>query len=155
MELESWDYIGPLISYALVSIGCEIVPMQNDYVCYYGGVYGYVDCDGRVVVPVEYDDADSEIFGLVERNDKWGLVDLENKLIISLEHERTRRKLRYSRSEYDYIEILPNKLWQYGDYLLISVQDGFLVRHIFGEWLVKEPLQYNDALLLIVGESNF
>lgn len=52
------------------------------------GKWGYINTDGDVVIPFEYDSAltFSEGLAAVEKNGKWGYIDINNNAIIPLEY---------------------------------------------------------------------
>lgn len=57
-----------------------------------GGLWGFVDVDGTMVLPCKYADARSFSFGLaaVKVGDKWGYIDPEGKLVIEAVFEEAR-----------------------------------------------------------------
>ena len=56
------------------------------------GKWGFVDKDGAVVIPLQYEDARSFSNGLaaVKKGEKWGFVDLENNMVIAPQFEDVR-----------------------------------------------------------------
>ena len=56
------------------------------------GKWGFVDKDGTVVIPLQYEDARSFSNGLaaVKKGKKWGFVDLENNMVIAPQFEDVR-----------------------------------------------------------------
>lgn len=86
-----WDYVGPFYrGYAHVSLGCEFQYVNGTF-CYIkinGGKHGYIDTNGRIIIPLEYDYAADIPYRkcfTVNKNGKWGLIDNENKTLIPLQ----------------------------------------------------------------------
>jgi len=54
-----------------------------------GNLYGYVDKEGKLVVPLIYDDAISfsEGFAAVHKNGKWGFIDSTGKVVAEPQYE--------------------------------------------------------------------
>lgn len=52
------------------------------------GKYGFVDKDGKVVIPLEYDEirSFSETLAGVMKDGKWGFIDKNNQTIIAFDH---------------------------------------------------------------------
>ena len=70
--------------YAKASIGCFC---END--CFVGGRWGYVDCDGKECIPLEYDEVSnmSEGYVKVRKGFKFGLVDMEGNTVVPVQFE--------------------------------------------------------------------
>ena len=91
-----WDYASPFYSgYARVSLGTKIEHCSDGQIMMQGGKYGYIDRNGKVVIPLEYDDVRNksydENYFEVAKNGKWGTIDKENSVIISLDWDSVER----------------------------------------------------------------
>jgi hypothetical protein len=82
-----WDYAGPFYSgYAHVALGAQL----DDYDAYrmQGGKHGYIDKTGKIIIPIEYDDAEEITYRhkyfRVAKNGCWGLVDNQNAIFVPL-----------------------------------------------------------------------
>ena len=53
---------------------------------------GFIDKTGKVVIPIQYDDALNFSDGLagVKQNDKWGFVDKAGKVVIPFQYDDVR-----------------------------------------------------------------
>lgn len=85
----NWEYAGPFYSgYAHVVAGAQLERYGSYRVETHGGKHGYIDKNGTVIIPVEYDAAEEipyRQFFKVALNGKWGLVDNQNRIVIPLE----------------------------------------------------------------------
>lgn len=84
----AWEYAGPFYSgYAQVAVGAQIEINGGRYIEVNGGKHGFIDKAGEIVIPLEYDNAEhipyKRCFN-VAKNERWGLVDKQNKTIIPL-----------------------------------------------------------------------
>jgi hypothetical protein len=82
-----WDYAGPFYSgYAHVALGAQL----EDYDGYRmrGGKHGYIDKAGKIIIPIEYDDAEEITYRhkyfRVAKNGYWGLVDNQKTIVVPL-----------------------------------------------------------------------
>ena len=82
-----WGYAGPFYrGYAHVVLVCKTVTNDSGYI--EGGKHGYIDSDGSIIIPLEYDCAEDipyHKYFEVSKNCKKGLIDRENKAIINLQ----------------------------------------------------------------------
>ena len=66
--------------------GCEeLFSFHNGLSCVkQNGKYGFIDKKGKVIIPFQFDDAESFSDGLakVRQNDKYGFVDKEGKVVV-------------------------------------------------------------------------
>ncbi|ABR49257.1 KWG Leptospira repeat protein [Alkaliphilus metalliredigens QYMF] len=81
----TWDYAGPFYrGYAHVVLGVQLASEgYSDEK--QGGQHGYIDSDGKIIIPLEYDDAEEipyRKYFMVAKNKRWGLIDIENESII-------------------------------------------------------------------------
>lgn len=85
----TWEYVGPFYNgYAHVTIGAQLERYGSYHVETHGGKHGYIDKNGTVIIPIEYDDAEEipyRQFFKVSQNGKWGLVDSQNRIVIPFE----------------------------------------------------------------------
>lgn len=85
----TWEYVGPFYrGYAHVVAGTQLKRYESYHVEPYGGKHGYIDKNGTVIIPVEYDDAEEipyRQFFKVAQKGKWGLIDNQNKIVIPFE----------------------------------------------------------------------
>ena len=85
----AWDYLGPFYGrYAHAALGAvvEISPGDFPEVDVRGGIHGYLDPDGEIVIPIEYDCAEDipyckKEYFLVIKDGKYGFVDKDNKVV--------------------------------------------------------------------------
>ncbi|MCB2292651.1 WG repeat-containing protein [Clostridium algoriphilum] len=86
-----FDYVGRFYNgYAHVAMETQIEFIDNGDIITHGGKHGYIDRNGKIIVPLKYDDA-ADIFKYCDRfkvalNQKWGIIDNENVTIIPLEY---------------------------------------------------------------------
>lgn len=84
-----WDYGGPFYGgYAHVALGVQPEINGGYYIEVNGGKHGYIDTNGRIIIPLEYDyaaDIRYRKYFEVNKNGKWGLIDNQNKTIIPLQ----------------------------------------------------------------------
>ena len=54
-----------------------------------GGTWGYMDCNGNVIIAAQYDGAMkfSEGIAAVKRDDKWGFINKEGNVVVSCEYD--------------------------------------------------------------------
>ena len=54
-----------------------------------GGTWGYLDCNGNVIIAAQYDGAMkfSEGIAAVKRDDKWGFINKEGNVVVSCEYD--------------------------------------------------------------------
>lgn len=84
-----WDYVGPFYSgYAHVALEIKAEHCSDGQLMTQGagGKHGYVNSTGRVIIPLEYDDARyipyrKNCFA-VAKDGKWGMVDNRNSIMI-------------------------------------------------------------------------
>lgn len=105
-----WDYAGPFYNgYAHVAKGAEIEREWNSIYSIQGGRHGYIDHHGKIIIPLEYDDAKDiphdECF-VVGQNKKWGVIDPQTKIRIPLEYDRV--SFIYSTKNY---KVTKNEKW--------------------------------------------
>ncbi len=85
-----WDYTGPFRNgYAAVALGSGYNPFADSYTGAANsiGKQGYIDMNGKIVIPVEYcfaRDMTNEEGFIVSRNKKWGMIDKHNEEVISM-----------------------------------------------------------------------
>ncbi len=55
-----------------------------------GGLYGFLDKEGKLLVPLQYDDFSYPQEGLaaVKKGNKWGFINLQNKVMIPFKYDR-------------------------------------------------------------------
>ncbi len=86
-----WDYAGPFYhGYAHVALHIQVESMNRGDINYSGGKHGYIDAKGRLVIPMEYDDAVDIPYHQcfkVFQNGHWGLVDSDNHICIPFEYD--------------------------------------------------------------------
>lgn len=89
-----WDYAGPFYGgYAHVALDVNIKINDGYYIVIEGGNHGYINIKGKVIIPIEYDDACEISYRLnkyfkVSKNGKWGLINNQNKTIIPFNWNR-------------------------------------------------------------------
>lgn len=82
-----WGYAGPFYrGYAHVASEVELVTNGGTHI--EGGKHGYIDSNGKLIIPLEYDYADDipyRKYFEVSKNGKKGLIDKENKTIVNFQ----------------------------------------------------------------------
>lgn len=131
-----WDFAGPFYSnYAHVAVGVT-VDLTNSYPgLSKGGKHGYIDLNGQTIISFEYDDADDIPVKHVPdggynqfcvcKNEKWGFIDNQNKILLPFDFDRTNYRrypefiitgkgnypdIKYGVYDKDYKEIIPTIL---------------------------------------------
>lgn len=93
-----WNFAGPfLYGYAMVSIGCDLSLWRKRLrgraeIDYEGGKWGFINLQGHVVLPLEYDQVNHpELPGFfpVEANNKWGVVNEAQNVIVPFSYDHT------------------------------------------------------------------
>ena len=87
-----WDYTGPFYNgYAHVALGVKLEISGGYHIEMQGGKHGYINRDGELTIPLEYDDA-AEIpyrkYFEVAKNGKWGIIDIQNEIMIPFQWNR-------------------------------------------------------------------
>jgi len=81
-----WDYAGPFYhGYAHVVLGVKLEISDGSHIEKQGGKHGYINRDGELTIPLEYDDAEEipyRKYFKVAKNGKWGIIDIQNKIMI-------------------------------------------------------------------------
>ena len=85
----TWEYAGPFYrGYAHVVAGAQLERYGACHMESHGGKHGYIDKNGTIIIPIEYDAAEEipyRQFFKVAQNGKWGLIDNQNKIVIPFE----------------------------------------------------------------------
>ena len=123
------------------------------------GKCGFVDKDGREVIPLKYDDAGkfSEGLAWVELNEKYGFVDKDGREVIPLKYDyagsfseglsRVELNKKWGFVDKDGREVIPLKYddtWDFSEglaYVKLNKKQGFVDKD--GREVV--PLKYDDA----------
>ncbi len=91
----TWDFVDPFyFGYAHVVLNANANEYSAGRFEVTGGKHGYINKNGDLVIPVEYDGA--EIVSLrgnflVSKDGKWGVVDKNNKVLIPFEYDYLRK----------------------------------------------------------------
>lgn len=148
-----YDFVGDLKNgFARVNLGGEwhFSDGVNRQKWFTGGKWGFIDKEGREIVPCQYDDVHDfrEGFASVELDGKWGFVDKDGAVVITYKYENAgyfseglapvRMNTKYGFIDKTGQEVIPCKYdgaKRFSEGLAaVKVNDGRLPAFLFGKW---------------------